>query len=328
MHHRGALLVAPSLACRSKRSTRTTMPSTAYPRSFRRSRNCLIVLTTSSIVLLRVMCGLIGMPSDLMWSRKLEYVSMSSMPTTSPRPWATKLKRRRATTVGSRLFNVPAVELRALANNGSPSRSRSALMRSNSALGMKISPRTSNVGGGSCCGSNRKGIARIARTWAVMSSPRSPSPRVTATVNSLCSYRKLTATPSIFGSHTYSMPWAESKSDSSPTPLSTRSCQARRSAMSYVLSIDIIGTGCCTLTNPSIGSPPMRCDGLLASNRSGCAASSSISSRSRASYSESGMVGLSWTKYARFARSSRSRSSPIRFLSEVLDISVAAIEIY
>ena len=54
------------------------------------------------------------------------------------------------------------------------------------ASGMKASPRTSTHSGGLSSWS-RNGTAPIVRTLAVISSPRSPSPRVAARTNSPCS---------------------------------------------------------------------------------------------------------------------------------------------
>ena len=64
-----------------------------------------------------------------------------------------------------------------------------------------------------------------------------------------------------------------------------RDAHLRRSAASYVLSIENIGRACATVRKPSIGSPPTRCVGLSGVMSSGCAASSSFSCARSLSYS-------------------------------------------
>ena len=77
---------------------------------------------------------------------------------------------------------MPAVELRAFMNSGSPARRRSSFTRSKLAFGMKISPRTSRTAGTGvpAGGARTSGTASIARTLRVTSSPVAPSPRVAA----------------------------------------------------------------------------------------------------------------------------------------------------
>ena len=80
---------------------------------------------------------------------------------------------------------MPAVELRAFMNSGSPALRRSSLTRSKLATGMNISPRTSSTGGigvpaGGC---STSGTDAMARTLCVTTSPVVPSPRVAASVS-------------------------------------------------------------------------------------------------------------------------------------------------
>ena len=60
-----------------------------------------------------------------------------------------------------------------------------------------------------------------------------------------------------------------------------RAAHLRRSAASYVLSIENIGRAWATVRKPSIGSPPTRCVGLSGVISSGWAASRSRSSREK-----------------------------------------------
>jgi len=148
-----------------------------------------------------------------------------------------------------------------------------------------------------------------------MSSPSVPLPRVNASASSPRSYRRLIATPSIFGSQTIAMPPASRaspsrsapNSDSSgassvsmapsaerPNAFSIRFTQSRTSSAEYELSIDSIGTLCFRVTNPSIGSPPTRFVGLVGSSRPR-SASSFASSASFSSYSRSERNGAAST---------------------------------
>ena len=70
-----------------------------------------------------------------------------------------------------------------------------------------------------------------------------------------------------------------------------RAAHLRRSAASYVLSIENIGRAWATVRKPSIGSPPTRCVGLSGVMRSGWAASRSRSSARSLSYSRSEIDG-------------------------------------
>ena len=83
---------------------------------------------------------------------------------------------RLATSAGSRLRIVPAAALRGLAKSGSSCSSRSRFIRAKDVRGRYTSPRTSTLPAGPA--RSVSGIARIVRTFAVTSSPRTPSPRV------------------------------------------------------------------------------------------------------------------------------------------------------
>ncbi|GJD17990.1 hypothetical protein RIVM261_029460 [Rivularia sp. IAM M-261] len=96
--------------------------------------------------------------------------------------------------------------LRGLANTDSEAFCRSSLICLNTLSGKKASPRTSIRSGmtsSKASAFNRKGMERIVRTFCVMSSPVTPSPRVAPRVNIPFSYVKASALPSIFSSQTY-----------------------------------------------------------------------------------------------------------------------------
>jgi len=108
---------------------------------------------------------------------------------------------RLATSPGSRFLIVPAAVFLGFANSGSPASSCARFNRANAARGKYTSPRTSMR----CAGPSRKarGIARIARTFAVTSSPRLPSPRVAPRTSKPFSKVNARLRPSIFNSATY-----------------------------------------------------------------------------------------------------------------------------
>ena len=128
----------------------------------------------------RTLRALVGMPKPLHFSSIFQYVP-TSMASHSPSPCMVKRKPRARTTAGSKLFRVPAAALRAFTNNCSPSFSRCAFTRAKLANGMSISPRTSNTFGATPL--RRSGTLRIILMLAVTSSPVTPSPRVSACVN-------------------------------------------------------------------------------------------------------------------------------------------------
>ena len=185
---RGLLEVKPSFSCSSKRSMRTTMPSTAKSSFSRLPAKSSIARAAASTDSSLPPIVDTGTPSSLRYATNSECAASAGRPSPSPRPCATNESRREATIFGSLFLSVPTHELRAFAKSCSPCFSRSALMRSNSRTGMKISPRTSRTGGmpphfAVFGARSASGIARIARTLPVTRSPFSPSPRVTASTS-------------------------------------------------------------------------------------------------------------------------------------------------
>ena len=94
-------------------------------------------------------------------------------------------KGRLDTRVESNCLRDPAVAFLGLANRGSPSDSRIELSLLNPERVIITSPRASNTLGNSpsLLDWSRSGILRIVRRFLVTSSPETPSPRVTPTVN-------------------------------------------------------------------------------------------------------------------------------------------------
>jgi hypothetical protein len=97
----------------------------------------------------------------------------------------------------------------------------------------------------------RSGIDLIVLRFWVTSSPISPSPRVAPRTNAPFSYTREIASPSIFGSVTYSM-------SSLPDSLRTRASHVRSSSGLRALASDSIGCRCLTGSNLSSGFPPTR----------------------------------------------------------------------
>ena len=93
------------------------------------------------------------------------------------------------------------------------------------------------------------------RTFAVMSSPFWPSPRVAPSFSTPFSYIRLTAMPSIFGSHEYS------STSSVPSRARQRASQASISSSVVLLSSESIGSRCTTVPNSPCGAEPTRCVG-------------------------------------------------------------------
>ena len=89
-----------------------------------------------------------------------------------------KARRRLAVTLGSFCLSEPAAQLRGLTKGSRPARFSSSLTCSKPLKLMYTSPRISRRSGGSP--DRRRGIAAMARAFAVTSSPVSPSPRVAA----------------------------------------------------------------------------------------------------------------------------------------------------
>ncbi len=97
-----------------------------------------------------------------------------------PEAMGDEIEGRVATSRGSSSFRVPAVALRGFANTGRPASSRSSFIFAKASFGMKISPRTSSTAGAPAEAGRVRGIDLIVRTFAVMTSPVVPSPRVAA----------------------------------------------------------------------------------------------------------------------------------------------------
>jgi len=85
-------------------------------------------------------------------------------------------------TKGASIFKLPVVAFRGFMNAFSPASSRRRFIRSNAFVSMKTSPRTSSRSG-SRAPRRRSGIDRMVLRLVVMSSPRSPSPRVSPIAN-------------------------------------------------------------------------------------------------------------------------------------------------
>ena len=125
---------------------------------------------------------------------------------------------------------------------------------------------------------------KIRFTFAVTSSPFTPSPLVEATASRPSSYRRLIDVPSYFNSHTYS-------TSSPPNPRLTLSSNAATSSTLYVFASDIIPYLCSTCGNSFVTSLPTRRVGEFGSAISGCLPSSSSSSRISRSNSSSEITG-------------------------------------
>ena len=95
--------------------------------------------------------------------------------------------------------------------------------------------------------------------FCVTSSPISPSPRVAPRTSLPSSYTSEIASPSTFGSVTYSM--ARSSISRLASRLRTRCSQARSSSSSRAFASDSIGSRCCTSPKRCSGRPPTRCVG-------------------------------------------------------------------
>ncbi len=193
---------------------------------------------------------------------------------------------RDAVTRGSCCRRDPAAAFLGFANTGSPRSSLSSFRRTKSGLRMYTSPRTVRNSGAPS--GRTRGMDRIVLRFAVTFSPRSPSPRVAPTERRPSRYVSEMASPSIFGSATYS-------TLGKPVARRTRASNARSNSSLNTLSSDSIGISCTTGSNEAATSPPTLRDGELGSASSGCASSSAASSRMSASYSTSVISGSSST---------------------------------
>ncbi len=145
------------------------------------------------------------MPRSFTRQRNAECESANVSSLISPRPCAAKPSLREAVILGSSCLSVPAAALRGFRNGSSPASSRSRFTRSNSAIGKYTSPRTSSTSGTDEAprpAASTSGTARMVRTFAVTSSPLTPSPRVSARTSTPRSYRSDIAIPSILASAT------------------------------------------------------------------------------------------------------------------------------
>ena len=210
------------------------------------------------------------------------------MPSAAPNECTHSRSGRDAVTFGSFWRSDPAAEFRGLANAFWPASCNRSFRASNAFTGRYISPRISTTLGGSSSVS-RCGTPSTVRTFAVMSSPTRPSPRVAARVSRPFSYVSAHATPSIFSSHM-------NPSASPPSPRVTRSPQAFSSSSEKALSSDSIGARCSTGANRAVaGAAPTPCVGESGVISSGNASSSARSSRLSSSYSASLTSGSSST---------------------------------
>ena len=119
-------------------------------------------------------------------------------------------------------------------------------------------------------------------------SPTVASPRVEPTVSTPCSYTSSTATPSIFGSATYSM-------RSRPRNFRARSSKAAISSGVVTFCSESMGWRWRTVANSVAGEAPTRWVGESGVRSSGCASSSAWRRRKSASYSASEISGSSST---------------------------------
>ena len=122
--------------------------------------------------------GATGSPAVAAQSRKPRCES-NVMPSAAPNECTHRRSGREAVTFGSFWRSDPAAALRGFANALPPASSSCPFSSSNAVTGKYISPRTSTTAGGSSTASVR-GMPCTVRTFAVMSSPMRPSPRVAA----------------------------------------------------------------------------------------------------------------------------------------------------
>ncbi len=158
---------------------------------------------------------------------------------------------------------------------------------------MYTSPRTSSSGGTGYASvpSTRSGIDRIVRTFDVTFSPTTPSPRVAAVTSNPFSYTSSIASPSNFGSHTYSIVAGAA----SPSIRLSRASKSSTASGSIALLSDSIGCRCRYDSNSSDGGAPTRWVGDVSNASDGNSASSPCSVRNSSSYSKSLISGSSRT---------------------------------
>ena len=187
--HRGNLAVAPRRARSARSSTLITTPSVSKSSASRFSAHSSQNSATCAMPSQRFQCGSTGRPHEAKARKVSECVGANGSSAGPTLRSAAGPERGRATSwytyepsprfdtkAGSRLRIVPAAALRGFWNNVSPAVSRSRFIRANDARGRYTSPRTSIRPGGPR--RSARGMARIVRTFAVTSSPRTPSPRV------------------------------------------------------------------------------------------------------------------------------------------------------
>ncbi|CDB22802.1 putative uncharacterized protein [Bifidobacterium bifidum CAG:234] len=119
----------------------------------------------------------------------------------------------------------------------------------------------------------------IVRTLSVMSSPVTPSPRVSPCSSTPLRYIRFNARPSIFTSQVIGngLPSGQSKSRS------TESYQSRSSSIENTSSRLIMRDGCRTEAKSLENVPPTRCVGDCGESNDGNSASSRCRQRKRAS---------------------------------------------
>ncbi len=210
----------------------------------------------------------------------------NEIPSAAPNECTHSRSGRDDVTLGSFWRSEPAAAFRGFANGRCPAEVNSSFKLPNALTGKYISPRTSMTSGGSFA-SSFGGTPRTVRTFAVMSSPVKPSPRVAAFTSTPRSYVSAQATPSIFSS--------QANRAASPTRFSTRAAHASSSSNENALSSESIGARCETGANRSAGTPPTRWVGESGVMSSGKASSSAPSSRTSSSYSTSETSGSSRT---------------------------------
>ncbi len=270
--HRGAWDVAPSRCCSSVWSTLITVPSISQSIEWRCSSQCRRNPFTPSIDSRSSVVGAAGSPAFAAQSRNPR-CDANETPSAAPKECTHIRSGRDAVTFGSFWRSEPAAALRGFAKARWSAAVSCSFRASNARTGRYISPRTSITSGGSSI-SSLAGTPRTVRTFAVMSSPMRPSPRVAAWTSRPRSYVSAHATPSIFSSH--------ANRASSATTFATRAAHASSSSNENALSSESIGARCGTGANRSAGVAPTRCVGesgvMSSGNRSSSWSNSRISS--------------------------------------------------
>ena len=233
----------------------------------------------------RSLVGGTGRPASAAHARN-PVCESNDTPSAAPNECTHRRSGRFAVTFGSFWRSDPAAALRGFENGRCSASSIIRFSSSKALTGRYISPRTSMTAGGASIRSVR-GTCSTVRTFAVMSSPIRPSPRVAALTSTPFSYVSAQATPSIFSSH--------ANAAASPTPRTTRAAHASSSSNENALSSESMGARCSTGANRSAGALPTRCVGESGVISSGNSSSSACSSRISSSYSASETSGSSST---------------------------------